>query len=343
MSATTGIELAAVTLSLPRSGDPCGRRRSRARRIARRHRPTAGPRPSVPTGRAAAATAARRHRRGARPRPQLASNAASIAVRAIPDDAPRVGDHTKGTRAMKAMTSLFDDVDIVSDVPATMVAWVGGHGATRPARGRADRRRVSVLGRAAVAAAHRRRSRAPRCPARSPTASALPADSYRAARRRQSVRLRGARPPLLRRPSARPTPTGIRGRAPRRARRAHRGGRRPHARAVHHAGGRCSPRRLELRAARRARRSSPRTSSRSRAALAASPRRTRRASSPRWASGRAVDVPGAEPVDRDDRPAAVPSSRRPAAAGPPRTRRADAFAESTCPEPRCCSHRRRDA
>jgi ATP-dependent DNA helicase DinG len=50
---------------------------------------------------------------------------ASIAVSAIPGDAPE-SVTTRKARAQKAILAVFEAVDIVSDVPSTMVAWVEG-------------------------------------------------------------------------------------------------------------------------------------------------------------------------------------------------------------------------
>ncbi len=50
---------------------------------------------------------------------------ASIAVSAIPTDAPE-SVTTRKARAQKAILAVLEAVDIVSDVPATMVAWVEG-------------------------------------------------------------------------------------------------------------------------------------------------------------------------------------------------------------------------
>ncbi len=339
VSATTGIALAPCTLSLPRSGDPCGHRRIPSSSRRSTTWPTAGPRPSAPTWandcrHRCPMTSPRRSRS-----PAARIERASIAVSAIPGDAPE-SVTTRKARAQKAILAVFEAVDIVSDVPSTMVAWVEGT-STRP--GSRSRRSTCVRCSAqelwpqhtvVLTSATLPRTLPIRLGAPDDTTELLdvgsPFDYEEHALLYCAAHLPDPRRPgyeaalhdelaaLIDAAGGRTLALFTSWRAMqsaaaelRRARRAHdpRPGRAPEAEAALalHRGARVVPLRHD--------------------GLLAGHRRTR-----------------PEPVDGDDRPPAVPSSGRPVAASPPRTRRSPTPSRrSTCLEPRCSSRRRRDA
>ena len=140
------------------------------------------------------------------------------------------------TRAQKAAATLAEDLDAALVTPEG--AGGVGRGPPRPAPpggGAASTsapvlsegvwsKRTAILTSATI-------------PINLPDRVGLPSAGDRPARRRQPVRLRGARAPLLRRPPARPAPAGPPGRGARRAAGPHRRRRRPHARPVHQPAG----------------------------------------------------------------------------------------------------------
>ena len=163
---------------------------------------------------------------------------ASAAVSSVPGDAPE-SVLTRKARAQKAVLAVFEAVDIVADVPSTSVAWVEGTPDAPQARGRADRREGGA-GPGALATAHRRaHERDAAAHAADPSRS--PFGHRRSDRRRQPVRLRGARAALLRGASARPPTPGLRSRAARRARRARSTQRRVARSRCSRRGARCRP------------------------------------------------------------------------------------------------------
>ena len=189
ISATSGFDSAAGAFRpLARTvgaivDDPIPGRRPRRRRRPPHHRP----RPARSTGasepRRGRARARRRPRGGAHP---PGGGAGGPAQRCRPTG--RATSPPPRKRAVKATTSLADDVDAVMDVPLTHVAWVAGPEATRR-QGRADRR-----GRGHSANACGRT--APRCSPAPPSPVARPAPGPRRgrghpARRGQSLRAFG--------------------------------------------------------------------------------------------------------------------------------------------------------
>ena len=241
-----GPRSSAAVADRPTWPPPLDRRRRRASAAALRpvHRP------------APARSPARRRR----PTPLVlgrgrVDEAARPRLRAIDTD---VGEaNQRKVRAQKAATTLVEDLDARPRRAAEgYVAWVDGTAA-------APRLEVAPIDVGPVLATRVWDKRtavltSATIPLRLPERLGLPADAHRRARRRQPVRLRGARPPLLRRPPARPPQPALRRAEPRRARGAHRRRRRAHAGAVHQLAGHAGRgRRPAARAARTA--SSPRT------------------------------------------------------------------------------------
>ena len=336
------------------------RRRRRRRRPLRRRWPGSSrrivddpscsrPRSATPaTTLADALAAAPRPAPAARRCPTTSADAARGGARSRVDDAPRraasasttdVADaNQRKIRAQKAAGSLAEDLDAALALPDGYVAWVGGP-ADEPrlevapldvgARARASgvwRQRTAILTSATDPGST--------CPDR----VGLPADGTDAARRRQPVRLRGPRAPLLRRPPARPAPPGLRAGRARRA-----GG------ADHAAGGRTlalftSWRAMNEAAADALRARLPFTDphpgrpAEAGAARAPSPSDETSCLFATVGLFQGVDVPGRDAVSLvtiDRLP--VPPARRSAARGPPGAgRRRRLPRRSTCPGPPRC-------
>ena len=167
----------------------------------------------------------------------------------------------------------------------------GGHRRQPDAARRAARRGRPPAGRA-VGQAHRPCSPAPRSPPGSPSGSGSPPprspSSMSAARSTTTPTRSSTAPPTSPTPAARTYVDALTDELGR----AHRGGRRPHAGAVHELPGARRGRRRAPAAARRAR-SSPSATCPRRACSSSSPTTRPPACSPPWASGRASTCPGA--------------------------------------------------
>ena len=315
ISATSGVELGAgASPRWPASSGrivaddaDAGRRRRREPAIVL----AAGARPTTSAGGSRGASTPELGRRArARPRParRVASRAAGRRRRRT-----AATSRARKPRAMKpAGVAHRRHRRGRCDVPTSVVAWVEGPDARR--RSCRWRRSTSagVLGRGAVVDARTAVLTSATIPPALPGAARADAgDGYDRARRRQPVRLRGQRPPLLRRPPARPP------RAPATRRRMHDelealidGRRRAHAGAVHQLAGHGRRRRGAARRGCRGRCSTQGDLPKP-ALVARSPTTRRRACSPPWASGRASTCPGPTlslvtidrlPVPRPDEP-----------------------------------------
>ena len=176
---------------------------------------------------------ARRHRRRRRGRPGPGRRGAGRPARR---SRPRWSTSTSASSGPRRRPgSLAVDLDAALALPDTSVAWVGGP----PGDPRLE---VAPIDVGPVLATHVW----DRCtavltsatiPAPLPDPGRAAGRRLRRARRRQPVRLRGPRHPLLRRPPARPPAPRVRAGQPRGAGGAHRRRRRPHAGPVHELAG----------------------------------------------------------------------------------------------------------
>ena len=178
-----------------RPGHP--RRTGRARRGGgRRHRPRRrARRPQRQAGDVRAEVG-----RGARARPGSGSRSSARRFGKIETGDPDAT--SRKARAQGALAGLMTDLDWVLELREGDVAWVEGPPGGAGAQGHAGRRRPSRS--PSLFEDTPPSSPRPPCPPGSSTATRDAGRAHRRARRRQPVRLRGQRPPLLRRPPPRP-------------------------------------------------------------------------------------------------------------------------------------------